>query len=251
MRRREFIGLVGCAAAAWPLGAGAQQKAKLPLIGVLNPGSIDVPAAAGFYQGLREHGYTDGLNIVIERRFGDWNMDRIQQLAADLVGLKVDVIVVMSTTPARAAKQATSRIPIVIGGMADPVGDELIASLSRPGGNITGNTFLGPELIAKRFGLLKEAFSGVSRVAALWHPSAYGKRTMETMLRETESAAQASGLRLQLVPAVGPGDLDDVFVAMLALVAVHYAENQRLICSGGDLVLAATPHGRATIRRAP
>lgn len=214
MKRREFITLVGGAAAAWPLAASAQQKAKLPLVGVLNPGSIDVPAAAGFYQGLRELGYTEGLNIAIERRYGDWKTDRFPQLAADLVGLKVDVIVVMSTTPARAAKQATSTIPIVVGGMADPVGDELIFSLSRPGGNITGNTFLGPELIAKRFGLLKDAFSGVSRVAALWHPSAYGKRTMEAMLRETESAALASGLQLQLVPALGPDDLDSAFIAM-------------------------------------
>jgi len=214
MQRREFITLVGGAAAAWPLAASAQQKAKLPLIGVLNPGSIDVPAAAGFYQGLRELGYTEGLNIAIERRYGDWKTERFQQLAADLVGLKVDVIVVMSTTPARAARQATGTIPIVVGGMADPVGDELIVSLSRPGGNITGNTFLGPELIAKRFGLLKDAISGLSRVAALWHPSAYGKRTMEGMLRETESAAQASGLQIQLVPAVGPDDLDGAFVAM-------------------------------------
>jgi putative tryptophan/tyrosine transport system substrate-binding protein len=214
LKRREFITLVGGAAAAWPLAASAQQKAKPPLIGVLNPGSIDVPAAAGFYQGLREFGYTGGLNIAIERRYGDWNTDRFQQLAAGLVGIKVDVIVVMSKTPARAAKQATGTIPIVVGGMADPVGDELIVSLSRPGGNITGNTFLGPELIAKRFGLVKDAFSGVSRVAALWHPAAYGKRAMEAMLRETESAAQASGLQLQLVPAVGPGDLDGAFAAM-------------------------------------
>jgi putative ABC transport system substrate-binding protein len=105
-------------------------------------------------------------------------------------------------------------IPIVVGGMADPVGDELIVSLSRPGGNITGTTFLGPELIAKRFGLLKDAISGISRVAALWQPSAYGKRTMEGILRETETAAQALRLQLQLVPAVGPRDLDDAFVAM-------------------------------------
>jgi len=214
MRRREFITLVGGAAAAWPLAANAQQKGKLPLIGVLNPGSTDTPGAVGFYEGLRELGYTEGLNLAIARRYGDWNTDRFQQLAADLVRLKVDVIVVMSTSPARAAKQATSIIPIVVGGMADPVGDELIVSLARPGGNITGNTFLGPELIAKRFGLLKDAISGVSRVAALWHPSAYGKRTMEGMLRETESAAQALRLQLQLVPAVGPGDLDGAFVTM-------------------------------------
>ena len=98
--------------------------------------------------------------------------------------------------------------------MADPVGDELIASLSRPGGNITGNTFLGPELIAKRFGLLKDVMSGLSRVAALWHPAAYGKRTIEGMLRETETAAQSLGLQLQLVPALGPGDLDGAFITM-------------------------------------
>jgi ABC-type uncharacterized transport system substrate-binding protein len=109
----------------------------------LNPGSTETPGAVGFYEGLRELGYTEGLNIAIERRYGDSNTDRFQQLAADLVRLKVDVIVVISTSPARAAKQATSIIPIVVGGMADPVGDELIVSLARPGGNITGNTFLG------------------------------------------------------------------------------------------------------------
>jgi ABC-type uncharacterized transport system substrate-binding protein len=98
--------------------------------------------------------------------------------------------------------------------MADPVGDELIVSLARPGGNITGNTFLGPELIAKRFGLLKAAIPGLSRVAALWHPGAYGKRTMDGMLKETETAAQALRLQLQLVPAVGPGDLDGAFLTM-------------------------------------
>src|SRR4029453_2212420 len=156
---------------------------------------------------LRELGYTEGLNIAIERRYGDWKPDRFEQLAAGVVRLKGDVIVVMSTSPARAAKQATSIIPIVVGGMADPVGDELIVSLARPGGNITGNTFLGPELIAKRFELLKDVISGLSRVAALWHPAAYGKRTMEGMLRETETAGQALRLQLQLVPAVGPDDL--------------------------------------------
>jgi putative ABC transport system substrate-binding protein len=214
MKRRDFITLIGSMAVAWPLAANAQQKAKLPLIGVLNPGSTETPGAVRFYEGLRELGYTEGLNIAIERRYGDSNTDRFQQLAADLVRLKVDIIVVISTSPARAAKQATSIIPIVVGGMADPVGDELIVSLARPGGNITGNTFLGTELIAKPLGLLKDAISGLSRVAALWHPAAYGKRTMEGMLRETESAAQALGLQLQLVPAVGPGDLDDAFVTM-------------------------------------
>ncbi|WP_168213045.1 MULTISPECIES: ABC transporter substrate-binding protein [unclassified Bradyrhizobium] len=214
MKRREFITLVGGAAAAWPFAANAQQKGKLALIGVLNPGSTDTPGTAGFYQGLRELGYTEGLNIAIERRYGDWNTDRFQPLAADLARLKVDVIVVISTSPARGAKQATSTIPIVVAGMADPVGDELIVSLSRPGGNITGNTFLGPELVAKRFELLKAAIPGIFRVAALYHPGAYGKRTIDGMLKETETAARALGLQLQLVPASGPGDLDGAFPAM-------------------------------------
>ena len=213
MRRRQFITLIGGAAAGWPFAASAQQK-KLPVIGVLHPGWTGGPAAVGFYQGLRELGYTEGLNIAIERRYGDWNTDRFAKLAADLVRLKVDVIFVVSTSPARAARQATSMIPIVVGGMADPVGDELIVSLARPGGNITGNTFLGPELIAKRFGLFKAAVPGLARVAALWHPAAYGKRTMDGILKETEAAAQALGLQLQLVPAVGPGDFEAAFLTM-------------------------------------
>jgi putative ABC transport system substrate-binding protein len=238
MKRREFITLIGAAAAAWPRAADAQQKGKLPFIGMLNPGSTDVPGADGFYQGLRELGYTEGLNIVIERRYGDWNTDRFAELAVDLVRLKVDIIVVASTSPARAAKQATSLVPIVVAGMADPVGDELIVSLSRPGGNITGTTFLGPELIAKRLGLLKDAISGLSRVAALWHPAAYGRRTMEAMLRETETAAQALRLQLQLVPTLGPGDLDGAFVAMTqgradAVIQLPspmlYGEHQRIV----------------------
>ena len=128
-------------------------------------------------------------------------------------------------------------IPIVVGGMADPVGDELIVSLARPGGNITGNTFLGPELIAKRFGLFKAAIPGLARVAALWHPAAYGKRTMDGILKETEAAAQALGLQLQLVPAVGPGD----FAAFLTMTREHadavillpspmlFAEHKRIV----------------------
>jgi putative ABC transport system substrate-binding protein len=213
MKRREFVTLIG-SAVAWPLAARAQQKGKLPLVGVLSPGATDTPGARGFYQGLREFGYIEGSNITIERRYGDWNPARFQALAADLVQLNVDVILVVSTSPARAAKQATSLIPIVVGGMADPVGDELIASLSRPGGNITGTSFLGPELIAKRFELLKDAISGISRVATLWHPTAYGKRTMEGLVNETEAAAQALKLQLQLVPALSPDDLDGAFAAM-------------------------------------
>src|SRR3954452_15550823 len=238
MNRREFMGLIGAASGTWPHPGTAQQTKKLPLIGILNPGSNDVPGAVGFYEGLRDLGYIEGVNIAIERRYGGWNTDRFTELASDLVQLKVDVIVVMSTSPARAAKQATSMIPIVVGGMADPVGDELIVSLARPGGNITGTTFLGPELIAKRLGLLKDAVPKLSCVAALWQPNAYGQRTMEGMLREAETAARALGLQLQVVPAAGPGDIEAAFFAMRreradAVIALPspmlYGEHKRIV----------------------
>src|SRR5215207_8448006 len=110
MRRREVITLISGATAAGPLTVSAQQRGKPPVIGLLNPGSTDTPGVAGFYKVLKELGYTEGSNIAIERRFGDWKVDRFKELAADLVRLKVDVIVVVSTTPARAAKQATSTV---------------------------------------------------------------------------------------------------------------------------------------------
>jgi ABC-type uncharacterized transport system substrate-binding protein len=213
MRRREFITLIGGATVAWPLVA-ARRTGKVPRIGVLNPGPSDSPTIGAFYEGLHELGYLEGQNIVIERRYGEWKSDRFPVLASELVRLNVDVIVVSSTSPARAAKQATTTIPIVAVSMADPVGDELVASLARPGGNITGTTFLGPELIAKRLGLLKEALPGLSRVAALWRPGAYGERTMEGILKETEAAGLATGVQLQLVQVHGPNDFESAFSAM-------------------------------------
>jgi putative ABC transport system substrate-binding protein len=167
-----------------------------------------------FYEGLHDLGYSEGQNIVIERVYGNWKPDGYPQLAAELVRRKVDVIVVVSTSPARAAKEATSTIPIVVAGMADPVADGLVASLARPGGNLTGNTFLGPELISKRLGLLKQAIPGLSRVAALWHPTAYGEGTMARIVTETEAAARTLGVRLQLVPARSPDDFDSAFATM-------------------------------------
>jgi putative tryptophan/tyrosine transport system substrate-binding protein len=184
---------------------------------MLSPGRSDdstVPTLNSFLQGLHERGYTEGQDIAIERQYGEWSADRLRELAAQLVGRKVDVIVTLSTTAARAAKQATGTIPIVAIGMADPVADELVASLARPGGNVTGTTFLGPELIAKRLQLLKEIVPGLARVAALWHPHAYSERTMAGVLNEIEGAARTLGLQLQLVPAVGPDDFAGAFTAM-------------------------------------
>jgi putative tryptophan/tyrosine transport system substrate-binding protein len=216
MRRREFVSLLGGAAAAWPLAARAQQARKMPRIGVLMPGPLSQHYATldAFHQGLHDLGYVDRQNIAIESRYADWRLDRLSELAAELVGLKVDVIVAWSTPAARAAKQATSTIPIVAAVMADPVGDELVVGLGRPGGNITGTTFLGPELVAKRLQLMREVLPGLSRVAALWHPGAYGERTTSGVLKEIEIAAQTLGMQLQLVPALGPNDFTAAFSAM-------------------------------------
>jgi ABC-type uncharacterized transport system substrate-binding protein len=154
--RREFIMLLGGAAAAWPLTARAQQPigrtGKTRRVGILMPGPAAHSAATlePFYRGLHELGYMVGQNLAIEQRNGDWKPDRFPALATELVGLKVDLLVAWSTPTALAAKQATNSIPIVAGAMADPVGDELVASLGRPGGNVTGTTFLGPELVPKR-----------------------------------------------------------------------------------------------------
>src|SRR5262245_14945846 len=146
IRRREFITLLGGAAAAWPVAAGAQQAigrtGKMPRVGILMPGPATHSATTldPFYRGLHELGYIVGQNLAAELRNGDWKPDRFSALAAELVALKVDILVAWSTPTARAAKQATNSIPIVAGVMAGPVGDELVASLARPGGNVTGTT---------------------------------------------------------------------------------------------------------------
>jgi putative tryptophan/tyrosine transport system substrate-binding protein len=220
MRRRRFLGVLGGAAASWALCARAQQGTKIPRIGLLAPGRSEGPDASraslnALVAGLRELGYTEGQNIVIERRFGESNSDRLRKLADELVELKVDVIVASSTTAARPAKQATSLIPIVAIAMADPVEDELVASLARPGGNVTGTTFVGPELVGKRLQLLGKVVPQLVRVAVLVHPRAYSDRTMAGMSTEIERAAQALGITLQLVPVAGREDIAGAFSAMI------------------------------------
>ena len=215
MRRREFITLLGGSAAAWPIAAKAQQG-KIARIGVVLPGRSEGSDASrltfnSLVMGLRELGYVEVQTITIERGFAESNADRFREIAAELVQRQVDVIVALSTTAARPVKQATSVIPIVAFGMADAVEDELVASLARPGGNVTGTTFLGPELVAKRLQLLSEVVPQHSRVAVLWHPRAYGDRTMAGMLKEAEHAAQTLGMHLQFVPAASPDDITSAF----------------------------------------
>ena len=220
MRGRDFIKLVAVCAAAEPLRAHAQQATKVVRIGVLAPSRPDnsdpsYRALNAFVPALEELGYTDGKNIVFERKFADGDVNRLRVLANELVDQRVDIIVALSTPAARAAKQATTTIPIVAINMADPVGDELVASLARPGGNVTGTAFLGPELVSRRLQLLKELVPGLSRVAVLWHPLAYSERTTTGMLKEIEGAANTLGTKLQFVPATGGGDLEPAFAAMI------------------------------------
>src|SRR6266566_492525 len=212
MRRREFFGLLG-GAITWPLAADAQQPGKMPRIGILNNGPAAV--SSPLLQGLHALGYTEGQNLTIEVRFADWNLERLRDLADELVALKVDVIVAAATPAARAAKQATSTIPIVAVSMGDPVEDDLVASLGSPGGNLTGNTFLGPELVAKRLQLFRDAVPGFSRLAALWHPGAYGEATIASILKETETASARSGVQLQFVGVAGPHGLHTAFTAVV------------------------------------
>src|SRR6478735_4079858 len=218
MRRRQFIRFVGGAVAAWPFTAHAQST-KMPQIGVLSLGRGDksdgsLSTINAFMPALRELGYTEGLNIAFERKFADGDAKKLSGLAQELVDRRVDAIVAFATPAARAAKQASSTIPIIAIAMADPVEDELVSSLARPGGNVTGTTFLGPELVSKRLQLLKEIAPHLSRVVVLWHPQAYGERTMTGMLKEIESAAESMGVKLRLVPAASPADLDSAFAAI-------------------------------------
>jgi putative ABC transport system substrate-binding protein len=182
----------------------------MPRLGILVPfeSSENLPA---FDSGLQALGYMEGQNIVIERRYGDPKGEQLGELAIELIKLKVEVIVAWSTPVALAAQQATSTIPIVAAVMADPVNDGLVASLARPGGNITGTSFLGPELVAKRLQLFREAIPKLSRIAALWHPHAYGERTMASMSQEVEASARKLGMELQFVPAANSDELAGAF----------------------------------------
>jgi putative ABC transport system substrate-binding protein len=214
MRRRDLIALGAAALAGWPRALGAHQK-KAPRIGFLATGSLDETDSAAilrsFYEGLRERGYVVGHDVIIEFRYARGDVDRFPALARELVELKIDVIVASNSLAARAALKATRTIPIIVPVMGDPLGDGLVSSLARPGANVTGLTFLGPELLPKRLALLKEALPGISRVVALWHPGAYGDATMRDMRRETESAAQSLNVRLKLVDVHGADELERAF----------------------------------------
>ena len=190
--------------------AAAQQPKTVPRIGFLSAASPATSRAEAFRQGLRELGYVEGKNIVIEWRFAEGKADRLPGLAAELVRLKVDVIVTSGPAPTRAAKEATSTIPIVMAQDPDPVGTGFVASLARPGGNITGLSNLRPELSGKRLELLREVVPRLTRVAVLYNP---GNPVSGPELKETELAARALGVQLQYLNVLSPKDIETVFRA--------------------------------------
>jgi putative tryptophan/tyrosine transport system substrate-binding protein len=194
--------------------AEAQQPKKVPRIGFLGGASASSYTARidAFRQGLIELGYAQGKNIVIEYRYADGKADRLPALAADLVGLKLDVIVVANTPSILAVKKASATIPIVFVSIADPVASGLVASLARPGGNITGLTILGPELSGKRLELLKEVLPNVTRVALLWNSA---NPAQEPIWRESQAAAQELRLQLQSLDVRGSNDFESAFEAAL------------------------------------
>ncbi len=212
--RRAFIGTLAGGLLTAPFAAEAQQAAKVPRIGWLGDSPAAGPRLEAFFQGLRDLGYVEGRNLVIEYRYAEGKPERLPALAAELVALKVDVIVAANTLVALAAKQATTTLPIVFAAAADPVTSGLVTSLARPGGNVTGMSALIPELVGKCLEHLKQAVPGVSRVAVLWQPGALVERTERDILKETEVAARALGVRLQFVEARGPADFDRAFSDM-------------------------------------
>jgi putative tryptophan/tyrosine transport system substrate-binding protein len=214
VRRREVLTLLGGAAAAWPLAARAQQP-TMPVIGFLYHQSADPFAhrLRAFRQGLKETGYVEGENIVIEYRWAEGQYDRVPVLAEELVRRQVAVIVAPSTAATLAVKAATTTIPIVFAAAEDPVRFGLVASLSRPGGNLTGINFFSAELVAKRLELLRELVPRAARVAVLIDPSIVG--SSERAQKEVEAAARALGLQIQILNATNSREIDAAFAALV------------------------------------
>jgi putative ABC transport system substrate-binding protein len=214
MNRRDVITLLGGAAAAWPLAARAQQPG-MPLVGFLDPRSPDVVRnrLRAFRQGLKETGYVEGENVTIAYRFAENQIDRLHDLAADLVRRQVAVIATVAEDAAFVAKAATTTVPILFIVSRDPVSLGLVASLAHPGGNVTGVNFLASELVAKRLELLRELVPRASRIAVLVNPA--NAILTETTLRDVEAAARAKGLSIQIFNASTVREIEAAFAMLV------------------------------------
>jgi putative tryptophan/tyrosine transport system substrate-binding protein len=222
MRRRDFLGLIGSVTTAWPFAADAQQQIKTRRIGYLDYGAGTLPNGEfapfhdkyrrkPFLEGLKERGWVEGQNVVIERRFAAGQADRLPAMAAELVSLNVEVILAAATPAAIAARNTTSHIAIVMADPGDAVELGLVASLARPGANVTGVTSLAPELATKRLGLLKEAVPQIAKVAILWNSAI---PPAEVALKELRTAAPKLGLELQLMEVKGGPALADTLATI-------------------------------------
>jgi ABC-type uncharacterized transport system substrate-binding protein len=228
MDRRRFLVTSLAGALAAPLAVEAQQAVKIARIGYLSVDMAGNPHLRdAFLQGVRDLGYVEGRNVVIEYRDAEQKIERLPALAAELVALKVDVIVAGATPHTLAAKQATRTLPIVFANVGDPVASGLVTSLARPGGNVTGMSNLHIELVGKCLEQLKQAIPRISRVAVLWQPGAVGERTEKDMLKAADVAALALGVQLQFVEARGPADFDSAFSEMTRAVPEASAAHRR------------------------
>jgi len=212
--RRTFVGALAVALLTLPPAVGAQQPGKLPRIGIVVQNSVASSEhfLAAFREGLRERGWIEGRNVLVETRFADGKVDQFPALIAELIRLKVDIMVTTSSATAWAAKDATKSIPIVMAVSADALGEGLVTSLAHPGGNLTGMTFLvGPEIAGKQLELLKEVAPAASRIALLTNPT---NKSHPALIRELKSAARVFGVQLQVFDARSPDQLDSAFAAM-------------------------------------
>jgi putative ABC transport system substrate-binding protein len=247
MKRREFITLLGGAVIAWSVSARAQQGAK-PVIGYLGGGSSrpsDVGLAA-FRQGLKETGYVEGQNVAIEYRWADFQYDRLPALAADLVRRQVTVIAAVPGNAALAAKAATATIPIVFNSGVDPVGTGLVASLNRPGGNLTGVFQLSVELGPKRLELLHQVVPTATVLAAVLNPT---NTNVETQSRNLQAAARSLGLQLQVLHVSTDDDFDTIFATMAQsrAGALLIGPDQFLFSRNEQIAALALRHGVPTM----
>ena len=213
MSGKIFVCLLITILLATAAGAQAQQPGRIPRIGFLLPYSPGPDARVeAFRQGLREFGYVEGQNVAIEYRWADGRFEQLPALAEDLVRLKVDVIVAAVTQASLAAKRATGAIPIVMVAVSDPVGSGLVASLARPGANITGTSSMTAEVVGKQLELLKQTVPKISRVAALWNPANPIFQAIQR--KETEAAARTLGVQLRILEARGPDEIESAFATM-------------------------------------
>src|SRR5262245_1733822 len=217
MKRREFIGLLGGAAAAWPLATQAQQVGKVVRVGWMSRGNraMPDPTMDAFRGGMRDRGYAEGQSFAIEARYADGKSDLMPEQAAELERSGVDVIVAGPFEAAQAAKRSTSRVPIVITPAADPASAGLVDSFDHPGGNITGIVEMTPELAPRRLQLLKQIVPTLSRVAIMWSPGTLSETTFRQMLVETQATARSLDVGVQVFEASKVDDFDATFSAMV------------------------------------